>query len=156
MPSRTRRRWPHPRERTRGWRAQQRTEWLIGRDVLPVGSPCVGPYAERPEYSMPRGELDRPRPDGSGWPHPVHVISRESAERQRRALEDYNIARGVDAAIYHAIGPAADALAIYACDGEVAVEGRVESVEEAHWTIRAAWDVPGVRQVHDLLEVMDE
>jgi hypothetical protein len=152
MQQRLRRRRPHTRPGRQ--RATDRGDWLAGRGVLPIGLGAgSGPYAERPEYYLPRGVLERPGPAGSGWPHPVAVISREAQERYQRALEDRRIARAVDAAIFRVLGPAADALAIYACDGEVAVAGCVAVPEAAHRALSAAWEVPGVRQVHDCVEI---
>jgi hypothetical protein len=153
MSGRMRRRRPQPGDLTRGARGGLRAAWLAGRDALPLIPNGHARYAERAEYYLPRGVLEPPAPAGSGWPNPVRELSEEALERHRRALRDRELARRVDQAIFRALGPAADALAIRACDGEIAVEGEVDSDEAAHRAIRAAASVPGTRGVMDRIGV---
>jgi hypothetical protein len=153
MSRRVRRRRPQPGDLTRGVRGGLRAAWLAGRDALPLNPNGHARYAERAEYYLPRGVLEPPAPVGSGWPNPVHELSEETLERHRRAYRDRDLARRVERAIHRALGPAAGELAVSACDGEIAVEGEVDSDEAAHWAIRAASTVPGTCGVVDRIGV---
>lgn len=110
-----------------------------------------GAYADRPGYSMPRGMIYPPRPEGSGWPSPLHRVDRQSEERHLRALRDRDLARSVDAALFKGLGPEADRIAIYADDAVITLEGRVSDPMVAREALEMAWQVPGVYRVRNAL-----
>lgn len=151
------RRWPHPRERfAESFREAEREEDRArpGRyERAGFGSPegYRGAYAERWRYTAPRGVLYPPEPEGSGWPHPRHSLTSEEEERHLRAMRDRDLARSVDCAIYNAIGPDADRIAVYASDAEVTLEGRVPHPRLARAALEVAWRTPGVRRVRNAL-----
>jgi hypothetical protein len=112
-----------------------------------------GAYTDRPEYVLPRGTLRPPHPAGSGWPHPVHVLTAEAEERHLRALADRDLARSVLAALYQTMRTAADRLAVCARDGVITLEGRVHDRRGAEIAVDTARAVPGVRFVRSALRM---
>lgn len=152
MPRRTR---PHPSERhALEYReaAHRQAREDVGRyERAGFGNPegFRGAYAERPHYAMPRGMLYRPEPEGSGWPSRLHHLSPESEERHLRAYRDRDLARSVDAAIFQALGPEADRIAVYANDAEITLTGRDVRPAAGRAAVDVARRVPGVHRVHD-------
>lgn len=147
------RRFPQPRERHAERFRQAHEEW----DLKPIGryersgwgrsDGFHGEYERRPEYSLPRGVLYPPEPEGSGWPSPIHTTPPESEERHLRALRDRDLARSVDAALHTALGRTADRIAVYADDAVITLRGRVHHPAAARDACESAWAVPGVRRV---------
>lgn len=153
------RRWmPQPSERA-AW--EYRRAHRI-QDFEPVGryerAGFMGPdgyrgaYADRPEYRMPRGMLYPPEPEGSGWPHELHHVSRAVTERHRRALQDRELARAVDRALYLVLPQdQADRISVYADDAVITLAGRVEHPAVARAAHDAARRIRGVRRVRNAL-----
>jgi hypothetical protein len=110
-----------------------------------------GAYAERPGYRARRGRLYPPEPEGSGWPSPLHRVDNRAEERHLRAYRDRDLARSIDAALYNALGPAADRIAIYADDAVITLEGMVPHPVVARDALETAWRVPGVYRVRNAL-----
>jgi len=153
------RRWiPHPQERA-AWEYRRahriHDEEPVGRyERGGFGSPegYRGAYAERPEYWLPRGVLYPPEPEGSGWPHELHHVSRRVEERHRRALRDRELARAVDRALYRVLPPEqADRISVYADDAVITLAGRVEHPAVARAAHGAARRVRGVRRIRNAL-----
>lgn len=151
-------RWiPHPSERFarqyRRARAREDREPAGRYGPSGFGYPegYRGAYAERPAYSMPRGVLYPPEPEGSGWPSPLHRVDRRSEERHLRALRDRDLARSVDAALFNALGPEADRIAVYADDAVITLEGWLPDPWVAREALELAWQVPGVYRVRNAL-----
>jgi len=110
-----------------------------------------GGYADRPGYWARRGELYPPEPEGSGWPSPLHHVSRVAEERHLRAYRDRDLARSVDAALYQVLGPEAEGIATYANDAVITLEGTVSHAEVAREALEIAWRMPGVYRVRNAL-----
>lgn len=110
-----------------------------------------GAYAQRRGYATPRGELYPPEPEGSGWPSPLDTLTPSMEERHLRAYRDRDLARSVDAALYHVLGPEADRIAIYANDEVITLESRGMHPEAARVAVDVARNVPGVRRVRDAI-----
>ncbi|HLU26266.1 MAG TPA: BON domain-containing protein [Longimicrobiales bacterium] len=154
------RKWPHPQE----WLARRYRRAHEAWDREPVGrleragfgdlEGLQGDYARRPAYWRTRGELQRPRPVGSGWPHGVHELTPEQEERHLRAFRDRDLARAVDFALYNAIGPAADRIAVYAKDAVITLAGVVPDRAYAREAVATARAIPGVRRVRNGLRTM--
>jgi hypothetical protein len=111
-----------------------------------------GAYAERPEYRATRGLLYPPEPEGSGWPSPLHRVGLRADERHLRAYRDRDLARSIDAALYSALGPEADQIAIYADDAVITLEGVVSHPVVARDALETAWRVPGVYRIRNALQ----
>lgn len=112
------------------------------------GNPYDGPYAHRPRYSEP---WIRTHPEGDRAQR--GATRRQHDERHLRAYADRELARHVDLALYDVIGPEADAIAVYANDAVVTLEGTLPSARAAHYVLDAVRDMPGVRRVRNALRV---
>lgn len=152
------RQWPQPSEQsTWPYRRAHRLHDLepVGRyERAGFGSPSGfrGAYAERRAYRARRAELYPPEPEGSGWPHPLHHVPRRMEARHLRALQDRELARAVDLALYNVIPPSqADRISVYADDAVITLAGVVDDPETAHDAVEAARYVPGVLEVRDAL-----
>jgi hypothetical protein len=151
-------RWiPNPTERSaRRYRRAERYHdrepaGRYGRAGFGYPDGYRGAYADRPGYAAPRGRLYPPEPEGSGWPSPLHRIDKRAEERHLRAQRDRDLARSVDAALYNALGPEANRIAIYADDAVITLEGLVSHPVIARDALEMAWRMPGVYRVRNAL-----
>jgi hypothetical protein len=152
-------RWSEPRQRAAEEYRRARHAWdeepagRIERGGFGYRDGYRGAYAERPGYSAPRAVLRPPRPEGSGWPAPVSEIPPDAAERHLRAFADRDLAKAIDHALFNALGPTADRLCVYAWDGVITVEGRLDHPGQARCALDVAGSIPGVRRVRSALRV---
>ncbi|HEX7050778.1 MAG TPA: BON domain-containing protein [Longimicrobiales bacterium] len=148
---------PHPRERLAAQFRRAHAEWdraRVGRyERAGFGGRAGyrGAYAERPEYDAPRITLHPPGPEHSGWPSPLHHVSRRDEERHLRAQRDHDLARAVGAALYRVLGRAADRITVYAADAVITLEGRLPDGAAARRALEVAWRTPGVLRVRNAL-----
>ena len=105
-------------------------------------------YAERPRYAE---SYDRTHPYDRDVMHGDVRRASDLRECQRRALADRELARDVDRALYDLIGYDADAIAVYAADGVVTIEGTLPHERAAAYVLDSVRHMPGVRRVRNAL-----
>jgi osmotically-inducible protein OsmY len=66
------------------------------------------------------------------------------------------VTRSIRAAFERNAGIEAEGIRVTASNGAVTLEGTVSSWAERNAAVRAAWDAPGVKTVHDQLEVLQD
>ena len=117
--------------------------------ALDYGDPYHSGYADRPGFYEPRHRGYRDASD----PRPASRARALMDDRHRRAYADRELARRIDSALYEEIGDDADAIAVYAADAVVTLEGTLPSERAAQYVLDNVRAMPGVRRVRNALRV---